>query len=65
MRKEVYQVGMKVKELTDSEVGYILSAFVELKKVYSQNNANEDDYNIILGLIEDFKNNKVYIGEKI
>lgn len=58
-------MGIKVKELNDSEVGYILSAFVELKKVYAENEANEDDYNCILALMEDFRNNKVYIGEKI
>ncbi|MCI8352433.1 MAG: hypothetical protein HFJ58_02255 [Clostridia bacterium] len=58
-------MGIKVKELNDFECGYIISGLVELKKVYSQNNANEDEYNSVLGLLEDFKNNKVYIGEKI
>ena len=58
-------MGIKVRELNDIEVGYILSSLVELKRVYSQNKANEDDYNSLLGLLEDFRNNKVYIGEKI
>lgn len=58
-------MGIRVKELNDSEVGYILSSLVELKRVYGQNNANEEDYNCVLGLIEDFRDNKVYIGEKL
>lgn len=58
-------MGIKVRELNDIEVGYILSSLVELKKVYGENKANEDDYNSLLGLLEDFRNNKVYIGEKI
>ncbi len=58
-------MGIKVKELNDFECGYIISGLVELKRVYSQNNINENDYNSVLCLLEDFKNNKVYIGEKI
>lgn len=58
-------MGMKVRELNDSEVGYILSSLVELKRLYRENNANEEDYNCILGLIDDLNNNKVYIGGRI
>lgn len=58
-------MGIKVKELNDFECAYIISGLIELKKLYSQNNANEEDYNSVLGLIEDFNNNKVYIGERL
>lgn len=58
-------MGIKVKELNDCECGYILSGLIELKKVYAENDANEEDYNCVLALVNDFKNNKVYVGEKI
>lgn len=58
-------MGIKVKELNDFECGYVISGLIELKKLYSQDNANEEDYNSVLGLIEDFNFHKVYIGERL
>lgn len=58
-------MGIKVKELSDFDVGYILSSLIELKRLYAENNANEEDYNCVLALIEDIKNNKIYVGERI